>query len=45
MIKNIYNRICRIVSIQQAQSIDGRKDFEDAERIFRYLTKYYEERD
>jgi len=42
MVKLLYSRVCRIVAIQQAQTIDGRKDFEDADRIFRYLTHYYE---
>tara|TARA_R110000803_G_scaffold44486_2_gene94130 strand:+ start:2213 stop:2338 length:126 start_codon:yes stop_codon:yes gene_type:complete len=38
----MYKKICRIVAMQCALTRDGRKDFEDAERIYRWLTEYFE---
>jgi len=41
--KRLYKRIAKIIAMTNAQQISGRKDFEDAERIYRWLTKYDEE--
>jgi hypothetical protein len=40
--KRLYLKVCRIVALMYAKQYDGRKDFEDADRLYRWLTEYYE---
>mgnify|MGYP003647980854 CR=1 FL=1 len=42
MINKLYKRISRIIALLCSKDYDGRKDFEDADRLYRWLTEHYE---
>ena len=42
MINKLYKRISRIIALVCSKDYDGRKDFEDADRLYRWLTEHYE---
>ncbi len=42
MINKLYKRISRIIALLCSKEYDGRKDFEDADRLYRWLTEHYE---